>query len=120
MIHIFYYIIIGWFVSKWHGKMINIHPSLLPSFKGRDVHQKVIDAGVRVTGCTVHFVTKEMDQGAIIAQNTVSVDGDDTPQSIQEKVKVIEHKTYPQALDDVVGGRIALSKTENKIIITKC
>lgn len=86
------------FVEKWHDKMMNIHPSLLPAFKGVDVHQRALDAGVRVSGCTVHFVRAAMDVGPIIVQAAVPVLADDTPDSLAQRIHTQEHRIYPMAL----------------------
>jgi len=96
------------FVRKWQGRMLNIHPSLLPAFKGIRVHQQVIDAGVRISGCTVHFVVPELDSGPIIAQAAVPVYTEDTPATLQARVLVEEHKLYPAALRLVAEGKVVL------------
>lgn len=85
------------FVNQWHGSLINIHPSLLPSFKGAHAHENVLKAGVRVSGCTVHFVETDIDSGAIIEQATVPVFPYDTIESLQERVKIAEHRIFPLA-----------------------
>ena len=87
------------FVDKWAGKLINIHPSLLPSFKGHDAHKQVLAAGVKVTGCTVHYVDSGVDTGEIIAQDCTTVEEGDTEELLQERVKGLEHKLYPKALE---------------------
>ena len=94
------------FVHAWEGRMLNIHPSLLPSFKGLDVHQRVLDAGVRLTGCTVHFVTPEMDAGPIVAQAAVPVLPDDDAESLAARVLKAEHELYPFALRLVASGTV--------------
>lgn len=94
------------FVDKWKGRLINIHPALLPSFKGVHAHRQALAAGVRVTGCTVHFVDAGVDTGPIIAQRSTDVDIDDTESSLQEKVKLLEHELYPKALAMVASGEI--------------
>jgi len=96
------------FVQKWEGRLLNIHPSLLPSFKGIGVHQQALDAGVRISGCTVHFVVAELDSGPIIAQAAVPVHPDDTAQSLAARILEEEHRIYPQALGAVAEGRVAL------------
>jgi phosphoribosylglycinamide formyltransferase-1 len=96
------------FVRKWQGRMLNIHPSLLPSFKGIRVHQQAIDAGVRISGCTVHFIVPELDSGPIIAQAAVPVYPHDTAQTLQERILVEEHKLYPAALKLVAEGKVVL------------
>jgi phosphoribosylglycinamide formyltransferase-1 len=93
------------FVKVWYGRLINIHPSLLPAFKGVKVHEQVLAAGVRITGCTVHFVRPAMDDGPIIAQAAVPVAQDDTPDSLAARVLAAEHRIYPDALQWVASGR---------------
>lgn len=94
------------FVAAWDGRMINIHPSLLPSFKGVDTHARAIAAGCRLHGCTVHLVTPELDSGPIIAQAAVPVMDDDTPDTLAARVLVEEHRLYPQALAALASGRL--------------
>lgn len=96
------------FVKQWQGRMINIHPSLLPSFKGTRVHERVIAGGAKVSGCTVHFVVPELDSGPIIAQSVVPVLDGDTPEILAARVLEEEHKLYPLALRRVLEGRIRL------------
>ncbi len=96
------------FVNEWYGKLINIHPSLLPSFKGLHVHEQVIDAGVRITGCTVHFVSPEMDEGPIIAQAAVRVQAGDTPDAIAARVLTCEHQLYPSVVRAIAQGDVKL------------
>ncbi|WP_011581302.1 MULTISPECIES: phosphoribosylglycinamide formyltransferase [Chelativorans] len=93
------------FVERWQGRMINIHPSLLPLFKGLDSHRKALDAGMRIHGCTVHFVTHEMDAGPIIAQAATPVLPGDDEASLAERVLKAEHRLYPLALSLVASGR---------------
>lgn len=85
-------------VEKWRNRMINIHPSLLPSFKGLDTHERALAAGVRITGCTVHVVRAEMDTGPILGQAAVPVIDGDTPDSLARRVLAAEHQLYPQIL----------------------
>jgi phosphoribosylglycinamide formyltransferase-1 len=94
-----------WFVEKWHNKLINIHPSLLPSFKGIDGQKQALEAGVKLAGCTVHFVRKEMDAGPIIVQAAVAVSSDDTVESLSAKILEKEHASYPLALKLVASGK---------------
>lgn len=95
------------FVTKWEGKLVNIHPSLLPSFKGMHTHEEAIAAGVKIHGCTVHFVDDGVDTGAIILQESVKVLPDDTPSILQERVKVqAEHRIYPLAMEMVTSGQV--------------
>lgn len=96
------------FVRKWQGRMLNIHPSLLPSFKGIRVHQQAIDAGVRISGCTVHFIVPELDSGPIIAQAAVPVYPNDTAETLQARILAEEHKLYPAALKSVAEGCVKL------------
>ena len=93
------------FVDRWHDRMINIHPSLLPSYKGLHTHERVLEDGVRFTGCTVHFVRAEMDAGPIIVQAAVPVlPGDDTD-ILAARVLTAEHRCYPLALKLVADGK---------------
>jgi len=94
------------FVRQWEGRMINIHPSLLPAFKGTHVHEQAIAAGVKVSGCTVHFVAAEVDSGPIIAQSVVPVLDRDTPETLAARVLEEEHKLYPLALKRFIEGRV--------------
>ncbi len=99
-----------WLVDRWLGKLINIHPSLLPSFKGLDAQGQAIRAGVRIAGCTVHFVTAEMDGGPIIQQASVPVLTDDTPDSLSDRILTLEHKIYPEALAMLANGGVTLDR----------
>jgi phosphoribosylglycinamide formyltransferase-1 len=96
------------FVLRWHGRMLNIHPSLLPSFKGLDPHGQALAAGVKISGATVHFVEPEMDSGPIIAQAAVPVLDDDTPETLAARVLAAEHRVYPLALRLVTEGRVRI------------
>jgi phosphoribosylglycinamide formyltransferase-1 len=96
------------FVKAWEGRIINIHPSLLPAFKGTEVHRRVLEAGVRVTGCTVHFVVPELDSGPIIAQAAVPVLTGDTEDSIAARTLAAEHRLYPLALKLIAEGSARL------------
>ena len=93
------------FVERWQGRQLNIHPSLLPLFRGLHPHKQALDAGVKISGCTVHFVTEEMDSGPIVAQAAVPVLEGDTPESLATRILQAEHKLYPQALALVASGR---------------
>ncbi len=93
------------FVQRWQNKLINIHPSLLPSFKGLQTHERALSAGVRFTGCTVHFVRPEMDAGPIIVQATVPVLADDTADTLAARVLNAEHRCYPHAVRLIAEGR---------------
>ena len=97
-----------WFVRTWAGKLVNIHPSLLPAFTGLQTHQKAIDYGVRYSGCSVIFVDEGVDSGAIIEQAVVPVLPDDTAQTLAARILVEEHRIFPLALDEVARGRVAL------------
>lgn len=99
------------FVKEWRGRLINIHPSLLPAFKGLDVHERMIAAGVKIAGCTVHFVSVEMDSGPIIGQAAVPVLADDNPSSLAERILAEEHKLYPACVRLVADGTAKLADT---------
>lgn len=93
------------FVKSWHNRQLNIHPSLLPAFKGLHVHDRVLQSGVRLTGATVHFVRDEMDEGPIVAQVAVPVDPDDTVETLTARVLEAEHQIYPMAIRLVAEGK---------------
>ena len=97
------------FVSRYFGRLINIHPSLLPSFPGLHTHQQALDAGVKYHGATVHFVTAELDHGPIIAQAVVPVLETDDEDTLAGRVLEQEHKIYPEAVRDLIEGRLVLS-----------
>ncbi|MDC0033943.1 phosphoribosylglycinamide formyltransferase [Alphaproteobacteria bacterium] len=101
------------FVEKWRDRLINIHPSLLPAYKGLDTHARVIADGVRFTGCTVHYVRPEMDTGPIIVQAAVPVAFDDDADSLAKRVLDAEHRCYPLALLMIAEGRVTV---ENKLV----
>lgn len=94
------------FVEKWQGRIINIHPALLPAFKGLDTHARALAAGVRLHGCSVHFVTAEMDGGPIIGQAVVPVLPDDTEETLAARVLQAEHRLYAMALKKVADGSV--------------
>src|SRR6202051_2844456 len=96
------------FVQRWHGRMLNIHPSLLPSFPGLDPHGQALSAGVKISGATVHFVIPETDAGPIVMQGAVAVGDDDTPYTLSARILEVEHRIYPDALRLVASGRIRL------------
>jgi len=96
------------FVQRWYGRMLNIHPSLLPSFPGLDPHGQALRAGVKISGATVHFVIPETDAGPILMQGAVAVRDDDTPDTLAARVLEIEHRIYPDALRLVASGGIRL------------
>jgi len=97
------------FCDNWRDRMINIHPSLLPSFKGLGVQQAAIDAGVGFSGCTVHYVRKEMDTGPIIVQAAVPLKSFDTADSLAARILVEEHKIYPHAVRLIAEGKVTIS-----------
>ena len=94
------------FVQNWHGKMINIHPSLLPVYKGMHTHQRVLRTGDAYHGCTVHYVTAELDAGQALAQGVLRVSTHDTESSVAERVHVLEHLIYPQVAEWICNGTI--------------
>jgi len=95
----------SWFTERWRDRLLNIHPSLLPAFPGLDTHRRALGAGVRFSGCTVHFVRAEVDAGPIIVQGVVAVRPDDTPETLAARVLEAEHRCYPLALALVASGR---------------
>jgi phosphoribosylglycinamide formyltransferase 1 len=101
------------FVARWQGRQLNIHPSLLPLFKGLHPHRQALDAGVKISGCTVHFVTAEMDSGPIVAQAAVPVLDGDTPGTLAERILVAEHRLYPHALALVARGQAGIPGPAN-------
>ncbi|XP_044758576.1 trifunctional purine biosynthetic protein adenosine-3 [Coccinella septempunctata] len=103
------------FTNKWRGRLINIHPALLPSFRGTHAQRQAIEAKVKISGCTAHFVDADVDTGAIIAQEAVPVEVDDTEESLTEKIKVAEHKVFPRALQLVATGKVRLGD-DNKVV----
>jgi phosphoribosylglycinamide formyltransferase-1 len=103
------------FVERWRDRMINIHPSLLPAFKGVNVHERVLVAGVRFTGCTVHFVRPAMDEGPIIAQSVVAVLPGDDAARLAERVLAEEHKIFPLALRLIAEDRVRVTDEQVEI-----
>ncbi|MGX5736896.1 phosphoribosylglycinamide formyltransferase [Bosea thiooxidans] len=101
-------ILTPWFVKRWEGRMINIHPSLLPLFKGTHTHRQALEAGVAEHGCSVHFVVPELDAGPVILQAKVPVLPGDDEELLSARVLVEEHKLYPAALAEVASGRARL------------
>src|SRR5882724_2175737 len=87
-----------WFVGRWEGRMLNVHPALLPAFKGLDTHERALAEGVKIHGASVHFVAVTMDSGPIVMQGAVAVHDDDTEQALAARVLAIEHRIYPAAL----------------------
>ena len=102
-------------IDQWKNKIINIHPSLLPSFKGMNIHQRVIDSGVKFSGCTVHFVRCEMDSGPILLQAIVPVLPGDDAKTLAARILKQEHKVYPKAIKMIASGRVKI-KNEKVII----
>jgi len=96
------------FVQRWYGRMLNIHPSLLPSFPGLEPQAQALRAGVKISGATVHFVIPETDAGPIVMQGGVAVLDDDTPDTLEARILQMEHRIYPDALRLLASGRIRL------------
>jgi phosphoribosylglycinamide formyltransferase-1 len=92
------------FVERWRGRIVNIHPSLLPKYPGLDTHARALAAGDRISGCTVHLVTEEVDAGEILAQAEVPIQPGDTPQTLEQRVLEAEHRLYPAALAAFVSA----------------
>ena len=99
----------GDFLRAFEGRIVNIHPSLLPSFPGLEAWKQALDHGVKVTGCTVHFVDAGVDSGAIIGQQTVPVLDDDTPQTLHQRIHAAEHELYPQCVAAMARGEIKVA-----------
>lgn len=104
------------FVAHYEGRLLNIHPSLLPAFPGLHTHERAIEAGCKVAGCTVHFVTAELDHGPIVAQAAVPVRDDDSAESLAARVLKAEHVLYPQAVDWFVQGRLQIEGLQVKLL----
>jgi phosphoribosylglycinamide formyltransferase-1 len=102
-------ILTPWFVKRWEGRMLNIHPALLPAFKGLDTHARALAAGAKEHGATVHFVVPEIDSGPIIAQSAVPVLEGDTEATLAARVLEVEHRIYPLALKLVAQGRVRIA-----------
>jgi phosphoribosylglycinamide formyltransferase-1 len=103
-----------WFIGQWRERMLNIHPALLPAFRGLHTHERALAEGVKIHGCTVHFVVPEMDEGPIVAQAAVDVRDSDTPQTLAARVLEQEHLLYPRALRLVASG--AVSVVGNRVL----
>jgi phosphoribosylglycinamide formyltransferase-1 len=103
-----------WFVQQWSGRMLNIHPALLPEFKGLHTHRRALEAGVERHGATVHFVVPEMDSGPIIAQASVAVAKNDTEDALAGRVLEVEHRIYPEALRLVAEGKVSLETARHR------
>jgi phosphoribosylglycinamide formyltransferase-1 len=104
-----------WFVKQWDGRMLNIHPALLPSYRGLHTHERALADGVKIHGATVHFVVPEMDSGPIVAQGAVAVRDDDTEATLAARVLAVEHRIYPLALRYLAEGRIAVDNGRCRI-----
>tara|TARA_B100000989_G_scaffold298206_1_gene286554 strand:+ start:1901 stop:2455 length:555 start_codon:yes stop_codon:yes gene_type:complete len=98
----------GSFVKKWHGRLVNIHPSLLPAFKGLDTHARALAAGVKIAGCTIHYVSQDMDAGPIIAQAAVPVMPNDSEDILAARILQQEHIIFPLALKMIAEGRVKI------------
>jgi phosphoribosylglycinamide formyltransferase 1 len=103
----------SWFIGCWRGRLLNIHPALLPQFKGLHTHRRALEAGVERHGASVHFVVEETDSGPIIAQQSVPVLQDDTEATLAARVLEAEHRIYPEALRMVAEGRATFSPTRD-------
>jgi phosphoribosylglycinamide formyltransferase 1 len=103
-----------WFIGRWRGRLLNIHPALLPQFKGLHTHRRALEAGVEQHGATVHFVVEETDSGPVIAQQSVPVHQGDTEETLAARVLQAEHRLYPQALRIVAEGRATFSATRSE------
>ena len=103
------------FVARYQGRMLNIHPSLLPAFPGLHTHQRALDAGCRIAGATVHFVTAELDHGPMVGQAAVPVLPGDTPATLAARVLVQEHELYPRAIRWFVEGRLTIE--DGKVLV---
>lgn len=104
-----------WFVDQWQGRVINIHPALLPSFPGLHTHERALEEGVRIHGATVHFLTSKMDVGPIIAQGAVPVLDGDNPDDLAARVLAVEHEIYPKALAAVASGKATIDGFRVKV-----
>ena len=118
-----------WFINHWRGRLINIHPALLPSYRGLNTHERALADGVKIHGCTVHFVVPEMDEGPIIAQAAITVLDTDTVETLGARVLSQEHRLYPMALNlvasgalQIIGNRVigAVNKTDGALIAPSC
>ena len=101
------------FCQRWRDSLINVHPSLLPAFKGLHVHERMLETGARIAGCTVHFVRPEMDEGPILVQAAVAIAADDTPETLAARILVQEHRIYPLAVRLIAEGR---ARTEGGMV----
>lgn len=89
-----------WFIEEWRGRILNIHPSLLPKYRGLDTHRRAIEAGDALSGCSVHLVTEELDAGEVLGQAEVAIEAGDTPEELQRRVLMAEHQLYPRVLSE--------------------
>jgi len=105
-----------WFIRRWYGKIINIHPALLPSFKGTDGQGDALRYGVKITGCTTHFMDEEVDHGPIILQAAVIVKDDDTRESLAERILKVEHQLLPRTIQLFAEGRLKIEGRRVKIL----
>jgi len=105
----------SWFIGRWRGRILNIHPALLPEFKGLDTHRRALEAGVKRHGATVHFVVEETDAGPIVSQQSVPVLQGDTEATLAARVLEIEHRIYPEALRLVAEGRVRFAAAQPEI-----
>lgn len=105
----------SWFIGRWRGRILNVHPALLPEFKGLDTHRRALEAGVKRHGATVHFVVEETDAGPIISQQSVPVLQGDTEATLAARVLQIEHRIYPEALRLVAEGRAKFAAAQPEI-----
>ena len=92
-----------WFINEWRGRIVNIHPSLLPKYRGLDTHRRALEAGDAVSGCSVHVVTEELDAGEVLGQVEVAVEPGDTPEVLEGRVLAAEHQLYPKVLAEFVN-----------------
>ena len=102
-------------IKKWKNKIINVHPSLLPSFKGLNTHKRALNKGIKISGCTIHFVDESLDGGPIIAQAATTVQNNMTSKELSEKILKIEHKIYPEVVNLFAKKKISLKK--NKVFV---
>ena len=108
-----------WLVERWHGRMLNIHPALLPAFKGLDTHRRALAAGAKMHGATVHLVVPEVDSGPIVVQEAVPVATGDTEETLAARVLEVEHRIYPQALKLLAQARVQLVDGRCRIVESK-
>ena len=96
-------ILTSWFIDKWRGRILNIHPSLLPKYRGLDTHARALEAGDSASGCSVHIVTEELDAGEVLGQVVVPIEPGDSPKALEERVLAAEHELYPKVLSEFVN-----------------